>query len=423
MKWSGKGRAMAVAVLSVALISSAMVPVHAAETAVDKTFIKHVEETYESMEKQYKIQYETDLQKAVDEFDWFMTIVASDQAKLERLLKEDRQYLTQLLDADYRALNDQWGSQPAYKERLVQYSKQINASSSSGAVTKYFNQLDKKFSTGAYWKYSNEVDPSYSTSLMWKYKNQVNPNFSTGAMNKYASAIDPSDANSIMGKLSRESSIHSDNGTLWNFNQGNITLKDAKGRWDTLFANSSKQLQSSRDMAVSLLKNVRKDSVEGIFRLRDETAAEIIRMRQEMIDILNEERENNFGSGIAVRALDISFDPIKVLLDKSLLAFESPPVLLEGNTLVPLRAIFEKLGAKITWNQQEQSVTAVSGSTTIYLQIGNRQAQINGRTLELEIAPQLIDSLTMVPVRFVSESFGAKVGWDQLIRSVIIETK
>ncbi|SEG67141.1 copper amine oxidase N-terminal domain-containing protein [Paenibacillus sp. UNC499MF] len=111
---------------------------------------------------------------------------------------------------------------------------------------------------------------------------------------------------------------------------------------------------------------------------------------------------------------------IQVTINGQTQRFEQPPVIVEGNTLVPLRAIFEKLGANITWNEQEQSVTAVKGGSAIYLKIGSKSAAVNGESKILEVPAQLVNEHTMVPVRFISEALGADVKWEPSSQTVII---
>lgn len=116
-------------------------------------------------------------------------------------------------------------------------------------------------------------------------------------------------------------------------------------------------------------------------------------------------------------------DTISVRINGAYQTYEQPPVLQNNRTLLPLRGIFEALGAEVTWHAATSSVTAVRGSQTVELTLGSTTAKVNGQPVELEVAPQLINSRTMVPARFVSESLGAQVGWESDTRTVVITTK
>jgi len=89
------------------------------------------------------------------------------------------------------------------------------------------------------------------------------------------------------------------------------------------------------------------------------------------------------------------------------------PVIRNGRTFVPLRSIFEAMGAQVTWDAKTSTVTAVRGGTTVRLTIGSRTIQVNNIAKTLDVAPFLLNRRTLVPVRAIAEAFGADVGWNQ----------
>ena len=89
---------------------------------------------------------------------------------------------------------------------------------------------------------------------------------------------------------------------------------------------------------------------------------------------------------------------------------------------MPLRAIFEALGATVDWNDSTQAVTAERWEISIYLSIGSNVLIKNGERITLDVPAQLVGGRTLVPVRAVAESFGAMVDWDDSTQTVIIET-
>jgi hypothetical protein len=91
---------------------------------------------------------------------------------------------------------------------------------------------------------------------------------------------------------------------------------------------------------------------------------------------------------------------------------EKAPFLHEGASLVPLRFISEALGAKVGWRQEDQSIAIVKGEKVIVLQIGNKQAVVDGQRYELAVAPRNEGGTTFVPVRFVSEHLDMFVYYD-----------
>jgi hypothetical protein len=100
--------------------------------------------------------------------------------------------------------------------------------------------------------------------------------------------------------------------------------------------------------------------------------------------------------------------------------FDVPPVIKDGTTLVPFRAIAEALKAEVSWNQEEQSVTVTKDGTVVKLVLGSTTAYVNGKEVKLEVPGQLLNGRTVVPVRFISESFKANVDWEPESQSVVI---
>lgn len=76
--------------------------------------------------------------------------------------------------------------------------------------------------------------------------------------------------------------------------------------------------------------------------------------------------------------------------------------------MVPLRAIFEALGATVDWNDATQTVTSTKGNTTISLTINNPTMYVNGTSVALDSPACLVGARTLVPVRAISEAFGTK---------------
>ena len=111
---------------------------------------------------------------------------------------------------------------------------------------------------------------------------------------------------------------------------------------------------------------------------------------------------------------------IKVLVNGTAVTFDQPPVIENGRTLVPLRAIFEALGADVDWEQSTQTVTAIKGDITIILKIGDSFLTKSGERIALDVPAKIVGGRTLVPARAVAESFGSDVQWNQAARTVTI---
>lgn len=116
----------------------------------------------------------------------------------------------------------------------------------------------------------------------------------------------------------------------------------------------------------------------------------------------------------------VSADGITVEIDGEIQSFDQPPVLQEGRTLVPLRGIFEQLGAEVTWIQEERRIEATTGERDVRLTVGSRAAQVNGATVALDVPAEVRNGRTLVPLRFIGEALGAEVHWDGDRRRVSI---
>ncbi|TXK76701.1 stalk domain-containing protein [Paenibacillus sp. N3.4] len=114
---------------------------------------------------------------------------------------------------------------------------------------------------------------------------------------------------------------------------------------------------------------------------------------------------------------------ISIQLDGSTLSFAQQPVIVNGTTLVPLRKIFESLGVTVYWDENTSTVTATKGKHTIILTNGNPIAKVNEQSIELETPPTVISGSILVPVRFIGESLGANVQWNPQTSTVEISTK
>ncbi|HVF09846.1 MAG TPA: copper amine oxidase N-terminal domain-containing protein [Abditibacteriaceae bacterium] len=111
-----------------------------------------------------------------------------------------------------------------------------------------------------------------------------------------------------------------------------------------------------------------------------------------------------------------------VTLNGQPLATSVAPITRSGRTLVPMRDIFEALGATVQWNSLTQGIVATRGTTAINMQIGNRVARVNSQQVRLDHSPMLYRGSTMVPLRFVSEALGARVNWNNARQIAAITT-
>jgi hypothetical protein len=110
---------------------------------------------------------------------------------------------------------------------------------------------------------------------------------------------------------------------------------------------------------------------------------------------------------------------VSITVNGQALAISPGPIERTGRVFVPLRGIFERLGAAVVYSAG--TINATKGSTTVSLRIGSTQATVNGQIQNLDVAPFIVGATTYVPLRFIAQSLGANVGYDSATRVVAIE--
>jgi len=111
---------------------------------------------------------------------------------------------------------------------------------------------------------------------------------------------------------------------------------------------------------------------------------------------------------------------IPVLIDGLPVAFDVQPVIANGRTLVPFRAIAEALNVNVAWDGADQTVLASDGKISVKLRIGDKTAYRNDTSVTLEAPPVILDGRTLIPLRFFSEAFNCRVAWDEALHGVQI---
>lgn len=103
---------------------------------------------------------------------------------------------------------------------------------------------------------------------------------------------------------------------------------------------------------------------------------------------------------------------ITVYLNGAKQKYEQPPLIVEGRTFVPFRAIFESLGAKVSWEPKTRAVFGTKNGLAIELAVGSKVAAVNGKAYSLSAPPLIKNGSILVPLRFISEAFDMYVSWD-----------
>jgi len=145
----------------------------------------------------------------------------------------------------------------------------------------------------------------------------------------------------------------------------------------------------------------------------------------EQIGYTNVPEDTMFKSddNIKIANYNINDNKIKVLYDNRFLNFDVEPHLLNGRTLVPIRAIAEAFNMNVVWDDSPKSIKLKSETPNILLNIDNKNITINNNPKTLEVAPQIISGRTLVPLRFITEAIGCNVEWDSQNKIINIVSK
>jgi len=111
---------------------------------------------------------------------------------------------------------------------------------------------------------------------------------------------------------------------------------------------------------------------------------------------------------------------IKVVLDGYAIEFDQPPVIISDRTMVPMRAIYEALGAEVSWDAVTRTASGTKCGITVSFTIDEAIVDINYNKIEIDAPATIVNDRTLVPVRALAEGFGVTVSWDAVHRTVLL---
>ncbi len=118
-----------------------------------------------------------------------------------------------------------------------------------------------------------------------------------------------------------------------------------------------------------------------------------------------------------------SIKTLSIILDNKELSFNQPPYIENGVTMVPMRAIFEALGASVSFDPETKEIIAEKDGNIISLIIGSDIARVNSKETNIGIKVRSLEGSAMVPLRLISETFGAKVDYNGITKVITITSK
>lgn len=128
------------------------------------------------------------------------------------------------------------------------------------------------------------------------------------------------------------------------------------------------------------------------------------------------------GDKIKKNNKNITVLPVEnVIVKGAKVKFDTPPVIKSGRTLIPVKALSEAFGAQVKWISAERKVVITKGTTEIVLQLDNNKIYVNGVESTIDVPACSINGRTVVPLKFIVEKLGLLVKWDSGSQVVEIE--
>lgn len=115
-------------------------------------------------------------------------------------------------------------------------------------------------------------------------------------------------------------------------------------------------------------------------------------------------------------------DNVSVIVNNEKVEFDQPPIIDEGHTLVPIRAVFEKAGAEVEWNQETQTATLTKGNYTVNITLNDEVLYKNGTPVALAMPAKIVNDRVLIPVRAIGEAMDFKIEWDGFHSQVVVST-
>ena len=127
-----------------------------------------------------------------------------------------------------------------------------------------------------------------------------------------------------------------------------------------------------------------------------------------------------FSVVLTVCSVSNSFAGIGIKVNNQPLKGEAQPQIVNGRTLVPVRTIFEALGANVDWDSDTKTIKAKKDNISVVMVISQDYITVNGETVDMDASAMIMGGRTYAPARYVAEAFGYNVEWDSKSKTVLI---
>lgn len=402
--------------LAIALFIGAIPQQASAAEAADTAFIDDIRQQYSAFEKKHRDQYDAYLKNEKQLYEMYKGQMQAVYNELNKRAHADLNMLTSTLNQDIQQLKKKYNEN---SDAFRAYNRAVDKDRGGEPMDLYEDTMDPDTGASPMDLFEDSLDPDTGGSAMDLYEDTIDPNTGGSALDLYEDDVDPNTGGSIMDLIEDESSINSGGSVMDRYEDGGLSKDEASKLMAAAFTKAEEDMNNRINKTNDNVQTRKNDSLRDIRDAWLNAKHQILEQRKKTIAEVSAARKKLTGKGIQFKPLVLG-NWITVVVDGDYLIFDQSPVSVKGSTLVPMRTIFEKLGAEVRWNAGDQSVTAVKGETSIWLQLNNRTAKVNGKDQALETVPKSINNSTMIPLRFVSEALGAKVKWDSSKQTIMI---
>lgn len=197
-------------------------------------------------------------------------------------------------------------------------------------------------------------------------------------------------------------------------------LKSLRKQTENEIKDLEKEIKEAEKTGDTTVVESLKEEFEALTTERNNYITEIHQIAEEIKQSVREkytaeelEKINEAGESLD-EIEDVEVIPVENILVKNRdVKFDTPPVIKQGRTLIPVRAITESMGATVEWNGDEQLVTITKDDKVIVFDLNNDKVFIDGEETAIDVSSEVMNNRTMVPLRFIAENFGLKVDYDE----------
>lgn len=192
---------------------------------------------------------------------------------------------------------------------------------------------------------------------------------------------------------------------------------------DVIFELSSNQLVPKQIGQGSLMLKYNNFIIEKVVEITNRSMSEDIIISDDADEIMpNEDTAPNNTSLKYIFEIQLDNPNMKINGESKEIdpGRGTKPILIEGRTMIPIRSVIESIGGEVTWDSENKKIGLYYTDKEVNLWLERNIIEVNGESKEIDVAPTVVNSRTLVPIRFIAENFGFEVEWNGATKTAIL---